>query len=111
MPEVKDNEDDFESLKPSTGEATPFLKYSEQDRAFMIAKGATNSTDAGVYNISIRLQDALLNVNSYNFVINVTCKVQEVEEKYAFPGVLLVPKYQLGQNRTSLVGKIRRITS
>ena len=51
IPSIKDDEDDFESLKTSLGEATKFVTFNSLDNSFVIVEGATNSSDIGLYKL------------------------------------------------------------
>lgn len=57
MSEVKDKEDDYDSMKVQLANTTTFMDFNHYDHSFTIQAGATNASDVGFYKILITLAD------------------------------------------------------
>jgi len=108
---LEELENGYSSVKPEVGEARKFLEFSKLENAFLVASGATNASDVGLYNISVSVVDAESNRLTYEFALNVTCEVpaEESDAGAAFPGVVVLAEYKQDPVK-SLNARIKKFT-
>ena len=107
---LEELEDGYTSAKPEVGEARKFLEFSKLENAFLIAAGATNGSDVGLYNISVSVVDSESNRLTYELALNVTCEAAADEDMAsAFPGVVMMPEYKQDPVK-SLNARIKKFT-
>ena len=111
FPEIKDIEDDYNSIKVQLANATTFMTFSVAENSFTIQEGATNGSDAGLYTILVTLSDMANHQRKYSFNLNLTCEMEEeVAPVDKFPGVEVLPEYEPDPDIKSLKARVKSVS-